>query len=422
MTPRSRTRSAMMLGNRQSSMMGLSTMQSSPKWTLMGRRTNSVGKRNESRPDPGAYSSSDPSVTSKMNRSPKAAFGSLDTGRLSIEKERVPGPGAYNNYTDGTYANSTSALIYSGPSREQRPRGHSRESTPDPGLYGIHEVTNTSKMSRNPSYGFASSRADRFPTLKDRAPGPGSYQHKDILGDSSNGKFLGSPRNPERRRGESPDPGSYLARDPSHTSKMSSSPRAGFGNLDTGRTTFLKEATPGPGAYTHREAMSEQTTTFGSSTRLKGAKPMTEVPPPGNYNTVDPTSTSKMMKQTGYGWGSSDTGRFWGEDGLRSKVNGSSVKLSASPKTPRGNIPGPGSYNVVDYNVPQRGGSVRGFGTDTRPSSQNMRTIFATPGPGTYVKDSHMGSGPKFTMRSRSVERLKSSPGPGEYGVWSQFV
>lgn len=423
MTPRSRNR---MLGTRHQSMMGLSTMTSSPKWSLMGKRAASVGKRNEARPDPGAYAHMDPSVTSRMSKSPKANFGSLATGRLTSEKSQIPGPGSYNPIQEGTTANSTSrcALIYSGPSREQRPQGRSRESTPDPGHYGVHNVTNTSKMSRTPSYGFASSRADRFPQLKDRAPGPGSYQQKEVLAVDASGKFLGSPRNRERRAVESPDPGHYLQRDPSHTSKMPSSPRAGFGSLDTGRLNLAKEGTPGPGSYAHREVMNEQTTSFGNSERMKGLKPRTESPDPGHYSPVDPTSTSKMARQGGYGWGTSDTGRFYGEEGAKIAATNGSPRLG-SPKSPRSNTPGPGSYNVVEYNGSQNGGNVRGFGgTASRPSlAQHTRAALSTPGPGTYVKGTLLGeTGPKFSMGSRQGEKMKSTPGPGEYGGhWTQF-
>lgn len=364
----------------------------------------------------------DPSVTSKMSKSPRAAFGSLETGRLSMDKQSVPGPGSYNSTQEGSLPTPRGAVLNGGPQRAKLPGARSRDSTPDPGSYSMTSVQSTSKMGRSPSYGFASSRADRFPMLKERAPGPGSYNNLGTLGGAGGG-FLSSPRNPERRIPETPDPGHYSARDPSATSKMNHSPRHGFGSLDTGRTNLGKEAVPGPGAYEKAEDLTEHATTFGGAPRVKEFKPRTESPDPGHYNAVDPASTSRMSKQSGYGWGTSDTGRILNGDSRKSPNE--KGPTPQPPKSPRISNPGPGSYNVVDYqDGGQRGAAARSFGSEaSRPSlGLQSRSSLATPGPGTYVRGSKIGEGPKYSMRSRSAEKSKSTPGPGQYGgSWTQF-
>merc|ERR1719162_1492253 len=56
------------------------------------------------------------------------------------------------------------------------------------------------------------------------------------------------------RRPLVPDPGSYQTADPTNTSKMQRSPRAGFGTFSSSRQVLAQDkesGVPGPGQYNH---------------------------------------------------------------------------------------------------------------------------------------------------------------------------
>lgn len=412
---RARTRQRSELNQRHTSMMGLSNMTSAPKWSLAGRRNVGSGPR-ASIPDPGTYYAIDPGSTSKMQRTPNAAFGGLGTGRQELGKEKTPGPGSYSPFDergfDGMqHAKSQSAVMLGTPRRREQRFG-TRESTPDPGHYNSVEPAQTSKIHRSPSYGFASSRSSRFPELKYRAPGPGAYAHKPEVGaNGPTANFLSSPRQRERKPGDTPEPGAYIPADPGATSKFPRSPRAVTTSTSTGRLGQDKESGPGPGTYQHQQELGEGPTTaiFRSSAGRKPGKVYTEVPDPGQYLPADPSDTSKMQRGSAYGFGGAVTGRFWEEE------------------SPRGGreSPGPGSYNIDPLEPSQ----LWGFGkSQMRPSMSNPSRAAlesaALPGPGAYTNGGTiMGQdGPKFSMRARFPEHLEETPGPGAYGGhYTQF-
>jgi hypothetical protein len=451
-TPRSRQSSSLIA--RHVSMMGLSTMRQSPRWSIMGRPRQASVDRRPIGPDPCAYHPSDPGLTSKMPRSPRAAFGSKNRKVLEHDKESdIPGPGQYSHNSSidlGMLPRKTSASLSTPRNRERAPRAN----TPDPGCYYPVDPQSTSKMGRSPSYGFATSRASRFPQLKDRSPGPGSYPCREELGSGGTNFERGPPRRREMTRRESPDPGAYAVVDPSTTSQMPRSPRTSFDTRSsTGRASWGQTGNedreekpgdvPGPGAYAHKEMLGEiGGTSFSRSLQRKELKPRTDSPDPGTYVPVDPSSTSKMPKQAGYGFGTVNTGRIpVAENGMKggadenglandADTNGHRPSQGGSSRVPvagQDDIPGPGSYEVI-YAAPNTAKSSPryGFGTlEARPS--HARSVAAhgpSPGPGTYALTvPNRGTGPMFSMRGRMQTQPTESPGPGAYGGhWTQFV
>lgn len=308
-------------------------------------------------------------------------------------------------------------------------------------------------MGRSPSYGFSSSRNSRFPMLKERAPGPGAYAHRELGKDgglNAGVSFTSSPRARERTRPESPDPGVYQPTDPGVTSRMTRSPRANFDSrCSTGRLVEKapgsprKDAAPGPGAYAHKELIGVDSgasgVAFVRSPQRKQLKPRTDTPDPGAYAPVDPSVTSKMSRQTAFGFGDLGTGRAPGENGLskrdavddeggaRSSPRGGGASGGQRALAKR-DVPGPGSYETAGSQPSTAPGSPRwGFGSvEARPSLvQTSRAALQStaPGPGTYAQQPNMGLGPKFSIRGRTEGRQQSTPGPGAYGGhYTQFV
>lgn len=392
-------------------------------------------------PDPGSYNALDPETTSKMTRSPKASFASRTSPRKVLEQDKesiIPGPGTYSHESRddlGQIPRLTSASI-STPRQRNRP---SRDNTPDPTCYGPSDSANSFRMGRSPSHGFGSSRASRFPTLKERAPGPGAYIRRAEIGKEGVGaSFLSSPRQRERARIEGAEPATYSAPDPSVTSKMHRPYRASFsGSSATGRLDEKerKDGVPGPGQYGHKELLGESGgTAFERYSPRKTGNNRIVTPDPGQYTAVDPSVTSKMSRQVAANFAAPPTGRVWengDSNGVVADSSGGKADQSAtSNTTPRSKkeIPGPGQYDVFDSsNAALASAPQYGFGTfQARPSvAQQSKTALqrATPGPGTYVSATSVGVGPKFTIRGRPDDRSTSTPGPGSYGgAWTQFV
>lgn len=436
-TPRVRRRSSLSQGN--VSMMSLSTMKKAPHWSMSGKpRTSSVDRRPLA-PDPGSYTNLDPSVTSKMERSPRASFGAWTSSRdvLRPDKEAGPGPGSYNHQARddlGQIVRQTSASL-STPRNRDRP---SRANTPDPGSYISVDPQSTSKMGRSPSYGFAS-RVSRFPMLKERAPGPGAYTSAKVDQQGGTNFVRGPPRKRDQTRAASPDPGTYVPVDPSTTSRMSRSPRAIFDSRSSPRAA-VNGSNPGPGHYAHKDLLADTSGgSFLRSPQRAELKTRTETPDPGVYTSVDPSVTSKMPKQAGYGFGDLRTGRLPNEgteNGMdKADEVGDENGTTNGIRSPRGSvgspsifkqdIPGPGTYEVVGAAPAIAASSPRwGFGnSEARARPLRSPIVSQTPGPGTYIRTTIMGVGPKFSMRGRSDDRLVSTPGPGSYGgLYTQFI
>lgn len=144
--------------------------------------------KNNTNPAPGTYSSEDlVDLIEKKNLNLQGAFGSTEK-RFDYKNEPNPGPGHYR--TDNKKKAKKPNAVFS--SKVERNQIVDKEGNPPPGLYevqsaflsnkpppaGIHKLV--SKNIRNPyesQVAFHSS-TERFENnLKDRAPGPGSYDY-----------------------------------------------------------------------------------------------------------------------------------------------------------------------------------------------------------------------------------------------------
>jgi len=423
-TPRTRQRSAQF--DSHPSMMSLSNLRGSPRWTMLGKpRTASADPRVAS-PDPGSYLSLDPCTTSKMQRSPRAGFGSSTASRQVLQRDKeswVPGPGNYNTQTRNDLGNKpTSALIGTPRQRERLQRA----STPDPGAYAPAQPQSTSKFGRTTSADFGRSGNNRFPMLKERAPGPGAYQGGAAdISKGSGPTFLASPRKRDHPASGIPDPGAYAATEPAATSRMLRSPQASMNSQQPRFKDVVKES-PGPGGYNHKEMLGDAVAVgFTRSSPRAEDKPRNDGPEPGQYAAIDPGVTSKMPKQIGHGFAGRETGRM---------VENGANTADAGPRSPRNSVgirkldgPGPGTYDsgaslpATVANAPRWG-----FGDATARPGQ-IPSRFATnltPGPGTYVRGTMVGvGGPNFSFRGRAPEKRVVTPGPGQYGGhFTQFI
>jgi len=176
------------------SVLGLSHIRRSPKWSMTGR--NQVAEQRGAGPGPGSYSNQPLESTSRYLQSPRFAFG-ISTRDAGNEKYRVPGPGAY--------------------------------AAPD-GRDGK-------------AWSLTPRRGSRLKNLD--LPGPGSHDVKNTLGDGP--KYSASPRRMDHKNLLGPGPGEY---DGSDTAVAGKQPRWGFGTAQRPETANSSHAgTPGPGAY-----------------------------------------------------------------------------------------------------------------------------------------------------------------------------
>merc|ERR1719326_1892246 len=113
------------------SLLGLSHIKRSPKWSFNGRHSSN---RDKDGPGPGAYLTSSPDVTSRFKKSANHAFGT--SGRETTDKNRVPGPGAYSDRRGIGSAGKAFSLT------PRRQGGRSTDLTDHPGP-GSHELRST---------------------------------------------------------------------------------------------------------------------------------------------------------------------------------------------------------------------------------------------------------------------------------------
>lgn len=205
------------------SLLGLSHIKRSPKWSFNGRQATNQGTDG---PGPGAYAQT-ADKTSRFKSCPMHAFGA--SGRETMDKHRVPGPGQYSDK-----------------------RGIGMEGR---------------AFSLTPRRGLRAREAGEF-------PGPGAHELKSGFGDGP--KFSASPRRVFNRSENIPGPGSYGDQlDGATTEKQ---PKWGFGTStrpDTANSAH--SATPGPGAYLMGSAVGEGPK-FSMQARRIGVRPQ---PSPG---------------------------------------------------------------------------------------------------------------------------------------------
>lgn len=228
---RGRAQTAPEPGGRQAAnhptLLGLSHVQRSPKWSFNGRHSTS---RRAEVPGPGAYDVHAPDSTSRFTTQPRFAFGL--SARESLGRTKVPGPGAY-------FA--------------EKPANRN-------GL----------------AYSLTPRRAGKVAPTADN-PGPGSHDIRSSFGEGP--KYSASPRYTELKKSASPGPGEYR-QDLSAT--IEKNPRWGFGTAMRPETAGgASLATPGPGAYVLTSAVGEGPK-FTMKGRIVGPRPQLS-PGPGAH-------------------------------------------------------------------------------------------------------------------------------------------
>lgn len=282
-------------------------------------------------PAAGCYNPNDPNTTSKMQKAPRHGFGSCATGRLSLGKQEPLGPGSYEH---ADHSGEKRTFTMGAPRLRERPVAwESRHRTPSPGAYDPEDPRQSPRSGKSQTRVFAKASTGRLDPGKPGFPGPGTYTHKDLLGEHSK-TVLGTPRDRARpvaweARHGTPNPGHYDPQEPRSTARTQNNVNVGFGgSTSTGRLDFCKPAAPcGPGHYGHKEQLNNKTSTVLGTPRER-ARPIAwvaqhESPSAGHYEAKQPSVTSRMKKSSTYSFGSSSTGRL---------------------RQSRQESPGPGSY------------------------------------------------------------------------------
>mmetsp|Transcript_19167 Transcript_19167/g.42528 ORF Transcript_19167/g.42528 Transcript_19167/m.42528 type:complete len:226 (+) Transcript_19167:116-793(+) len=205
----------------------MSTVKSSPKWTIGGRSNRD---RMDMIPGPGAYGSH-PLEKVKYSASPNYQFGtSSRDGPLGAP---VPGPGQYSpesvqehkraaprvgfgtspRQPNGRRPNGPGPAAYdikdarpSSPKYSVAPRRNAGygPSTPGPGQYNTSARHSVAEGA--PKWGFGTSQRQGL-NSNAKTPGPGSYQHAVKIGDGP--KFTMSARRIPPSKTTTPGPGTH---------------------------------------------------------------------------------------------------------------------------------------------------------------------------------------------------------------------
>lgn len=240
------------------SIMNLSTLRCAPQYSFRVSKDRFSSRAQTAAaqvPGPGAYSTSTQVTTSRHKCSPRMVFGT--SGRETKSRQIMPGPGAYagaatsfvgkgsafsvtprrgssgvdvigRNDAPGPGSHDVPGIIgESGPMYSASPRTlplrPDNYRGPGPGEYGtINEVHNKLKQTKEPSWGFGTSKRQGGPVQDDRIvpgvrgkstaagliaklPGPGSYNSHTTVGEGP--KFSLGARRPSCRKQVSPGPG-----------------------------------------------------------------------------------------------------------------------------------------------------------------------------------------------------------------------
>lgn len=257
----------------QDSMLGLSNIRRSPRWSLQPRRPPISPRKDLSFPNAMAYDPAPPEVTSRMAKAPCYPFCSSDTGRLVPEVFRTGQAGRKGDATRSSTSSpapqrvalksvrhSISLGFGSGsPSRPISPRLTPRAAPNNgglvdelldggeslgPGSYNLPVV-----FGKSPHY---SIKPRREPP-GDQVPGPGTYEQVDmIFQDTPRSQWclykcaqrpnMGKPTRLARSNSEMPGPGDYIQ-------AKRSSIGEGVSYTIRSRPKETVNNVPGPGTY-----------------------------------------------------------------------------------------------------------------------------------------------------------------------------
>jgi len=191
------------------SMLGLSHVGRSPRWTMKGRYTS--GRQQEG-PGPGSYHLNVPETTSKFHSGAKHGFSTSTRGK----DERYPAPGPAD-YFDGKEE------------EKEKPR------------------------KRGPAFSLTPRRPDR-PSESMHKPGPGGYEIKSMFGEAP--KYSTAFRCSSTPANSNPGPGHYQQADHVIATK---SPRWVFGDSRAAdaKSQWRPPPAVGPGTYTLGSSITE---------------------------------------------------------------------------------------------------------------------------------------------------------------------
>eukprot|EP00403_Amphidinium_massartii_P033786 CAMPEP_0178442692 /NCGR_PEP_ID=MMETSP0689_2-20121128/38350_1 /TAXON_ID=160604 /ORGANISM="Amphidinium massartii, Strain CS-259" /LENGTH=348 /DNA_ID=CAMNT_0020066355 /DNA_START=59 /DNA_END=1101 /DNA_ORIENTATION=+ len=274
-------RSLASLSTQDPSMLALSHIKSSPKWSLQQRREPQGSSRKDlALPNASTYNAVYPEVTSKMRRSRGYSFSSSNTGRLELARDLTPGPGSYGSTPRVERRRTRSAspaadrsaiktLKHSealgfGSKRTSRPTSPrlTPRSSPDNSMLMLQEELLEAGDPLGPGYygygvkgtiggGPHYSIKPRREPPKNEVPGPGSYEQATLNLAQSASSQWGTYRRPQRPNERSnrqlatlvevPGPGEYYQR---HRTSVSDGPAY---SIQVRRETKDVDQVPGPG-------------------------------------------------------------------------------------------------------------------------------------------------------------------------------
>ena len=254
------------------------TKTASQRWGFGTEKRLRNGKLSQS-PGAGTYS-----IPSKMVEGPSFPMGQKLREGGSSTALKLPGPGQYDTQNRDNQTMKGGPKYGLGTSQRPSMVARSIATVPAPGAYEFSLVDRT----RNPVFGFGSSKRGAGGKSQANIPGPGTYSLKGVTGaegrsSSIHGRLAYKPI--EASGGLTPGPGAYE----SHTKNKAKDPAWGTGTSKrTGEVSKHLAAIPGPGTHspsTSYVMKADPRFGFGSQER-KGPVDAKRAyaPRPGNYN------------------------------------------------------------------------------------------------------------------------------------------
>lgn len=327
---------------------------SAPAWSFVGRVEI---KKTLPTPGPSDY---EPKSISLKNP-PIVKIGKSEKSYKA--RTGTPGPGAYDV--------KNSSLLNQGVKigKSKRDLGNRENKTPGPGSYDLRPTE-----TEGPKF---SMPGRTIKLLIKSNPGPGHY-------DSDLNDFTSKVRAPTYKIGKqsrslrpcsaNPGPGAY------NPDTQELGPKWKFGSQS--RDNLLAPSNPGPGSYTIPTSFTVQGC---SMTSRPSTTPQNPTPGPGSY---DPPLA--RPKSPNWKIGTSARSEF---------------------KQSKDTTPGPGSYSPLLNSHKSAAIFNRATRESFIPNNKN-------PGPSDYKKETSCLSGPAYTMRPKTSEKILATvPGPGKYEV-----
>ena len=286
------------------------------------------------------------------------------------EAEELPGPG---NYEGNTY-------VGEGPQYSMYPkREHKIDFTPGPGDY--EQVSQKQK-----GVIIGQRLKDKY---VEELPGPGNYEGKTHIGEGAQYSIY---QKREQKIEQTPGPGDY--NNPNQEQK----------GVTIGKRFENKPAEdiPGPGNYQAKSHIKEGPQ---YSIYQKREQKINFTPGPGDYESVKDEQKGIIIGQRLKERDAEELPGPGNYEGRSHLGEGPHYTMYEKRDQKIEQTPGPGDYN--DPNKEQKGVTI-----GQRFTSKQAEDI---PGPGNYQNKSHVGEGPQYSMNQKREQKIKFTPGPGDY-------